>query len=131
MGKGLKRAVAATKASRVKKTKQFYLCVGDDLVPVDYGYVDGYQFGDRLLEGVMFKITVTKQNKLKAEIAPGFEDSLEGLDKKYWLKLAVEHAETVDIFEADSKSSGEDVILYDHSKSFDKQIASFESEPIF
>ena len=53
--------------------------------------VDGYAFGDRLLEGVMFKITL-KGRKVTAENLPEDEGYMAGLNKKLWLKAAVEFA---------------------------------------
>lgn len=59
------------------------------LHPVDHANLDGYHFGDRLLEGVKFKIvahgkTVTATPATKFE-----EDYLRKLNAKKWLKGAL------------------------------------------
>lgn len=65
---------------------------------VDALYLDGYNFGDRLLEGVIFHVRV----------APGGDDlavSVDGQDEKYlkdlnarkWLREAKKHALTTDV----------------------------------
>lgn len=59
-------------------------------------YFDGYAFGDRLLEGVMFKATVTK-GKLSVEPCPDAERYLKDLNRKKWLKEALQYAK--DAFE--------------------------------
>jgi predicted RNA-binding Zn-ribbon protein involved in translation (DUF1610 family) len=63
---------------------------------VDEGRFDGYWFGDRQLEGIMF---IAKKNddgtcKVRAED----DKYLATLNKKYWLKMAKEFAEDNDIF---------------------------------
>ncbi len=56
---------------------------------VDEFKIDGYPFGDRLLEGVMF--TINKEGK--ARIQEEDEGYFVGLDKEHWCKLAEEHAD--------------------------------------
>lgn len=65
---------------------------------VSSAYVDGYWFGDRLLEGVFFKITVDEKGKLKSEVREDCAKYFARLNKKLWLKEAVEFSKTNDIF---------------------------------
>jgi hypothetical protein len=75
-------------------------------------YTHGYNFGDRVLEEVFFKVIVTKDNKLKCSVADGSVFYMTGLNKKYWLKLADEYVEREDIFQ-ETEEGGEDVWLED------------------
>ena len=65
--------------------------------PVDFGLMDGYHFGDRLLEGVMFKVTIDENNEIKVELEPGSKDYCEGLNMVKWMKEAKEFAEEIDV----------------------------------
>jgi len=110
--------------------KKFYRVVGDDpfiLAPADYGLVDGYAFGDRLLEGVMFKIKA-KDGVLTAEVMPRSAAYFEHLNKEKWLAEAVRYAERNDLFE---DREGNEVLLYDHSKPWNEQNFHTEVEPQF
>jgi hypothetical protein len=66
-----------------------------DCGPVDACLLDGYQFGDRILEGVNFRIT-TDSKKLIAETLPEDEDYMSGLNKAKWLREAATSAFTAD-----------------------------------
>ena len=57
--------------------------------------IDGYSFGDRLLEGVMF--TIDKYGK--ARIQEEDEGYFAGLNKEHWCTLAEESAAQADIVE--------------------------------
>ena len=104
------------------------------LTPVDAGYIDGYLFGDRLLEGCIFKITVTDQNKLVAEVTPDCASYFEGLAKNKWLTAAVKCAEDNDIFgglDWIQNKINDEVVLYDTERPWDDQQAHFRAEPTF
>ena len=60
--------------------------------------VDGYDFGDRLLEGIMFNITIESDGSLTAEVEKSAEGYFEDLNKEKWLKEALRDAESTDIF---------------------------------
>jgi len=66
-----------------------------DCGPVESALVDGYYFGDRLLEDVFFKITV-ESSKLKSELSDEYDNYMKGLNKVKWLKEAVRHAQNDD-----------------------------------
>ena len=101
------------------------------LTPFTHGYVDGYSFGDRLLEGVIFKIYVDQKGKLRAQVHPDSAKYFSKLNTKKWLKEAVEFAKCNDLFQSDPEENEDDVILYNHSKPFNEQQAYFEFEPTF
>lgn len=66
--------------------------VCDDCGPIDHALLNGYHFGDRLLEDVYFKITVSGK-KLQAEPATIEDDAyLDDLNKKKWLREAMKYA---------------------------------------
>jgi len=60
--------------------------------------VDGYSFGDRLLEGVMFDITIESDGSLSAKVDKSAESYFEDLNKEKWLKEAIKYAERNDCF---------------------------------
>lgn len=65
-------------------------CV-DSKEPLDYCLLDGSRVGDRLLEGVKFKITLDAAGELVVACATLEETVyLSGLDEKYWLQAAKE-----------------------------------------
>ena len=64
---------------------------------IDHVLIDGYPFGDRLLEGVMFEIRFAKgAKKYKAAITKDAREYFSTLNEKMWLKQAEEHAEGED-----------------------------------
>lgn len=40
----------------------------DNLIDTDAGYINGYHFGDRLLENCMFRININVSGKLEATV---------------------------------------------------------------
>jgi len=71
----------------------------EDCGPIDYYLMDGYAFGDRLLEGVLFKVFFNETDELCVK-----PDALDGgylkqLNEKHWMKQALEYAERNDIGE--------------------------------
>lgn len=51
-----------------------------------HAYIEGYAFGDRLLEGVWFKVTIDDQQRFHVEVDPDSEPYFDGLNKKKkWL----------------------------------------------
>lgn len=79
---------------------------------VDHAWVDGYAVGDRLLEGVMFKITIDEDKKFHAEIDKFAKDYFNDLNEKKWLKAIEKYASSTDIF-SENVDGGEDLIVYD------------------
>lgn len=59
---------------------------------VDQILVDGYGCGDRLLEGVMFKVVMAEDESLTAEVMPLFQDYFEQLNPN-WVDKIVEYVE--------------------------------------
>lgn len=83
---------------------------------IPFAFIDGYSFGDRLLEGAMFKITITKDNKFKAETLPKDKDYLDGLNMKKWMKAALEYVKDNDIFFVDANCNEEAWIVDEFGK---------------
>jgi hypothetical protein len=69
---------------------------------------DGYPVGDRLLENVMFIVTVNG-GKLDVKIHPDDKDYFSNLNESYWLKKVADYVQDYDIFE--HPETGEDVYL--------------------
>lgn len=71
---------------------------------VDALYMDGYSFGDRLLEGVPFKLTI-EGGVLKAECIDKYD---EGINWPYWEKKCIEFALQDDAFSTSPKLDDDD-----------------------
>lgn len=88
-------------------------------------YLNGYAFGDRLLEGVPFKVEVAADGTaLNVEIAPTGEDYFSGLDTEGWLSQATEHAREEGWFydcEDLRKATIANIVLYDTAKPHTEQ----------
>lgn len=67
-----------------------------DKGPVEFAVFDGYSFGDRLLEGVMFKAWIDENDEIQVEPVPGNEGYLSDLNMGKWLKEAKTFAEEAD-----------------------------------
>lgn len=77
---------------------------------ISTAYFDGYSFGDRLLEGVMFRATCENGNLVVSFVSPNGEyERL--LNQQHWLVEAQKFAEGNDIFSDKSDGMGEDVAL--------------------
>ena len=74
-------------------------------------YSDGYWFGDRLLEGVMFRLELLPDGRLSATVAPGSAAYMRGLNEREWLGVAVIHAAKHDIFYQNEGGGGDDMIF--------------------
>jgi len=103
----------------------------DVLEPAECGWLDGYRFGDRLLEGVMFRIGFDADGKLTASVGEDSKAYFARLNAKKWLKEAVKTAIVTDVFSTSATANDDAAVLYDHSKSHSEQIAHFEKEPVF
>jgi hypothetical protein len=68
---------------------------------IDEALFDGYGFGERILEGVMFKAKKRDNGTCVVDSVDKWEKDpyLSGLNKKHWMKLAKDYAEDNDIFE--------------------------------
>lgn len=90
-----------------KKIKEI---VCDYCGKVDYGLIDGYCFGDRLLEGVNFQV-YPLNGKFEVRIDPDCALYFADLNQEKWLKEAYDYANiNTDVLEC--PKCGED-IYYD------------------
>ena len=60
---------------------------------------NGYPFGDRMLENVMFEAFIDDNNNISVQTANDWNNDpyCKGLNKDYWLGLATEYAQDLDI----------------------------------
>lgn len=73
-------------------------------------FLDGYSFGDRLLEGVMVKCFLDENGFLEVSFVEDAEPYMCQLNEEYWLKQALEYAEKTDIFcEKEQGDGGEEL----------------------
>ena len=79
-------------------------------IPENIFLIDGYDFGDRLLEGIMFEIEFSANGKIvSVKTDPDAEAYLDDLNKKKWLKAAKVHAKSL-------IENGEEVVLSEEIK---------------
>lgn len=76
----------------------------------DTAYFDGYNFGDTLLEGVMFKAEIKDNGTMAVSFVNPHGEYEKGLNQRKWLKEAKEYAEENDIF-LSQPDNGEDLVL--------------------
>ena len=72
--------------------------------------LDGYHFGDRLLEGVMFEISITEDEQLSAKVCADCADYMKNLNMTRFLVQAVDCAKGQDVFECPG-CGGEAIML--------------------
>ena len=73
-------------------------------------WFDGYPFGDKVLEGVMFKATIGDSGRMSVAVAPSCADYFSSLNEKKWLKAAIDHAQDNDMFQ-EREDGGEELEL--------------------
>lgn len=87
---------------------------GEPTHEVKEAYLDGYAFGDRLLEGVWFGFRVTPDGKnIEAFLPPDSAEYMERLNSKFWLERAREYALDLKCFYLLPDEVEETVILFE------------------
>jgi hypothetical protein len=71
--------------------------------------IEGYDFGDRLLEGIKFIVTIEDDTSLSVKVDPRAEGYFGQLNEELWLDKALKHALRHDVFE--SMEGSEDIGL--------------------
>ena len=66
---------------------------------ISYGLLDGYSFGDRVLEGVKFQIIIDHNKVKSVTVCKEAKAYFDTLNAKKWLKDAKACAEETDILE--------------------------------
>lgn len=69
--------------------------VCDKCGKVDTVLVSGYHFGDRLLEGVVFRVKNVKGKPKVVEVTEG-KEYFESLNKKKWIKACEDYCKQLD-----------------------------------
>jgi len=82
-------------------------------VETNVAYFDGYAFGDRILEGVMFKAEIDAKGIMYVSFVDDSKTDpyLCQLNENHWLENAAEYAEHNDEFCVDPSGSGDVVDL--------------------
>ena len=62
---------------------------------VDHALLDGYDFGDRLLEGVMFEVRVADDGTISIQVQEKHRSYFSQLNEQMWLEAAKERAEEI------------------------------------
>ncbi len=73
--------------------------------------VDGYHFGDRLLESVMFKAKLSKDRKNIELIGTDSPKYMSDLNEKKWFKAALDYIVQTDYVFIENNLKSSDVIL--------------------
>lgn len=76
-------------------------------------YINGYYFGDRQLEGVMFKCVLDDKGFLVISTDEDSVPYMSTLNENYWLGAALHFAEGNDIFCDNNSGSGEELCFKD------------------
>jgi len=92
------------------KTKKYKGFSYEDGRIVKSAYIDAYAFGDTMMEGVFFKITVLEDGTLKAESSKKSKEYMKQFNEEYWIKEALRYAERTDFFFS-KHGGGEDLEL--------------------
>jgi len=79
---------------------------------IDHVLVDGYYFGDRLLEGVNFMVKDQDGIPTALGVVPEAQSYFEDLNQKKWLKACEEFCEQLDV--AQCPKCGDDVVVWGH-----------------
>lgn len=77
-----------------------------------YALVDGYNFGDRLLEGVMFKVEHRNEGPNCIGVEESSEAYMKGLNWEHWKKKCEEYCEDLDIAQCPDCHDDIDFIIY-------------------
>ena len=78
---------------------------------VSTAYLNGYHFGDRLMEGVSYGVKVNSNGDLETFIPKSSQDYMDDFNCKKWLDRAEEYAKNNDIFFETEGLSGEELEL--------------------
>ena len=70
-----------------------------DCGPIEYALLDGYLVGDRLLEGVKFKVSIKSGKVIAQPAASDDAEYMRRMNKRRWLKEAAEFAANSDSME--------------------------------
>lgn len=57
--------------------------------------IDGYDFGDRLLEGVLFEVEFKDNKVVSVKVEEDSKDYFDDLNKTKWLKEAKKYAQSI------------------------------------
>ncbi len=66
---------------------------------IDHVLFEGYDFGDRLLEGVKFKARIDSDGHLTVEAADPEDDYWKGLNMSHWIGQALDFVRDLDVAE--------------------------------
>lgn len=77
-------------------------------------YVNGYDFGDRLLEDVYFEIKIVNNKAKCVGVREEDKDYMSDLNEKKWIKAATDYANDTDLFQdLDKSEPGYDILIFD------------------
>ena len=69
----------------------------DNCGEIKIALVDGYAFGDTLLEGVMFEISKDDDGMYHAKVADEYKDYMADLNEAKWLNEAMKYVSETDV----------------------------------
>ena len=78
---------------------------------LDFVYVSGYDFGDRLMETVMFKVKIKEGKPHCFGVKAGQEKYMQKFNWEHWKSICEEYCEDLDI--ASCPTCGDDIVVED------------------
>lgn len=78
---------------------------------IDHALFDGYNFGDTLLEGLLFQVRAREDRSYEVNVAPNGESYFRYLNEELWLKRAKKYVATTDFGRCSNPGCHEDVAL--------------------
>lgn len=83
----------------------------DNKCNIDFIYVNGYDFGDRIMEGVKFKVRVVNGKPECFGMDPDSEPYMVQFDWKYWKQKCEDYCDDIDI--AQCPQCKQDILVED------------------
>lgn len=84
----------------------------DPIAPMKTALVNGYGFGDRLMEDVMYKLTITSDGEIKVSFDKETKDYMEQFNITYWTNACLKYVKQNDLFEFDGGTDRLQVNLF-------------------
>ncbi len=92
-----------------------------DYYEVEAVYLNGYNVGDRLLEDVMFEITLSVDGRFQASVTPDCAEYFSNLNQEKWLREIEAYCADRDLFSTDPHDGGPDAVCWDDALPNDAQ----------
>ena len=107
----------------IKSQNPVAICFDDEFgQQYSKAYLDGYSFGDRMLEGLIFEYTLDLEGYLIIGLWENQFNKATGLDLDHWLKLGLEFGIEHDIFSEKPEFDGGAELAFVYNESFEDRL---------